>query len=139
MATQVLTNAFVLLNAVDLSNHTKQVEVPEGVDAQDATAMGADTKINKPGLRTGSFKATFFQDYAAGSVDATLSGFLNTNPPSTFTIEVRPTTGARSATNPAWVATVFLGSYNPVAGTVGDMQTCEAEFVLASSIQRLTA
>lgn len=139
MATQVLTQAFCLFNAVDLTDHVKQVEVTQGVDMQDATAMGADTKINKPGLKTGGFKITFYQDFAAGKVDATIAALLATNPPTTFTLEIRPTSAARSATNPAYVATVAVGSYNPVAGSVGDMQLAEVECSLVSSISRLTA
>jgi hypothetical protein len=45
-----------------------------------------------------------------------------------FTVEVRPTSGARSATNPAILMTGLLFSYSGLAGGVGDASTMSAEF-----------
>src|ERR1700694_3319763 len=121
MATQVLTNAYVLINAVDLSDHVQSVDLGQTVEQQEATAMGpsSDTRITKPGLKDGQVKIVFFQDYAAAKVDATISALLATNPPTTTAVEVRPTNAARSTTNPAWTFTGSISSYNPIAGKVG--------------------
>lgn len=137
MATQVLTNAYALVNSVDLSNHLRRIELTQGVGAEDATAMGASplTKIMKPSLLTGSIKLTFLQDYTAGSVDATLSAALG----STIPIELRGVNTTVGVNNPKWTGTVFITSYNPIAGEVGGMQTCEATFELASALTRAIA
>lgn len=135
MATRVLTNAFLLFNTVDLSNHLISVEVPEGFESQDFTAMSATTRVAKPGLATGQIKATLFQDYAAGSVDATFAAAAGL----VVAVEVRSDAGARSLTNPAKVTTGFWSSYNPIAGEVGGRQTCEVTIEISSVIQRLTA
>jgi hypothetical protein len=132
MATQVLTNALVLVNAVDLSDHVKQVELSQSVDMQDVTAMGADTKLTKPGLKDWTLKITFHQDYAGSKVDATISPLIGT----TTTFEVRPVNAARSATNPGWTGTGSISSYNPVAGGVGDEQLAAVTIEAASSLVR---
>ena len=138
MATQVLTNAMVLINAVDLSNHVKQVELSQSVDMQDVTAMGGDTKITKPGLKDWSLKVTFHQDYAVGpnSVDATISPLIAAAP---FAIEVRPVNAARSTSNPAWTGQGSISSYNPVAGGVGEEQLAAVTIEAAGSLSRLTS
>src|SRR5713226_8906663 len=125
MATQVLKNAFVLINAVDLSDHVKQVTLNYDADMKDNTAMGMSTKSNLPGLKNWDATIEFFQDYAASKVDVTLFPLIGA---AAFAIEIRPDTGARSVTNPGYTATGILQSYNsPVAGNVGDTQMATAK------------
>lgn len=137
MSSLVLTNAMILVNGVDLSDHLTEVSVPLGVEKVDKTAMGGDTRIGGAGLKTGSFTAKFHQDFAAGKVDATLQPLIG--PGLTTTIEVRPTNAARSATNPAYTATVFISAYTPITGKAGDELVIDVTFELASSVSRLTA
>ncbi len=135
MAQQIISNAYFLINGVDLSDHVSEEDFAQVVEQLDATAMGATTKITKPGLFDGSLKVKLFQDYATGKVDQTISPMLGV----TTAIEIRPTNGARSLTNPAWTFTGSISAYNPIAGKVGDMQMCEVTIELASAVTRLTA
>jgi hypothetical protein len=135
MATKVLTNAFLLFATVDLSNRLISLEVPEGFETQDFTAMSATSRVSKPGLATGQLKATLFQDYAAGSVDATFAAQAGL----IVAVEARADAGARAVTNPAWTFNGFWSSYNPLAGEVGGRQTCEVTIEINSPIIRLTA
>lgn len=135
MATKVLTNAFLLFATVDLSNHVISAEVPEGFEVIDFTAMSATSRVSKPGLATGQVKLTLFQDYAAGSVDATFAAQAGL----VVAVELRSDAGARAVTNPAWTFNGFWSSYNPLAGEVGGRQTCEVTIEINSPIIRLTA
>ena len=56
-----------------------------------------------------------FDDFAAGSVDATLWPLLGTS----VTFELRPTTAAVSATNPKWTGNILI-SQAAVGGCVGE-------------------
>jgi hypothetical protein len=133
------TNAFVLVNAVNLSDHCTAVAIEITRDEVDVTAMGASQKVMTPGLGDGTITATFLQDYAAGSVDATLQPLSTTSTP--FTVEVRPVNAARSVTNPAYVMSVLMYGYPPIGGSVGDPLTIDVSFRNASQtgLQRLTA
>lgn len=115
MAKLVLTNAYVLLNAVDLSDHVKSVTVNYTADEVDATTMSLGSRARLGGLKDWSIDVTFAQDYALSSVDATLFPLVGT----TFAVEVRPTNGARSTTNPAYTGTGLLSSYTPMGQAVG--------------------
>jgi hypothetical protein len=134
------TNAKIIVNGVDLSDHCTACAVETSRDEVDITAMGATYKVSAPGLGAGTMTATFLQDYAAGSVDATLSA-IDAAPQNTIVVEMRPVNAARSTTNPAYVMTARMFGYPAIGGSIGDALTVDVTFQNASQtgIQRLTA
>ena len=130
MAITVLTNCQVLVNSVDLSDHTSSVTVTDERDSVDITAMGATNTTITKGLGTGSISIDFFQDFAAGKVHATLQPLIGSN--TAVPVEIRPVNGARSATNPAVLMQGLLMSYSALDGSVGDASSITAEFQNAS-------
>jgi len=139
MAVFTLTDAFILINGVTLSDHANQVSVDMAKDEKDFTAFGAVNKVSGKGLGTGNMQMRFFQDFALGSVDATLFPLWGSNTP--VTVEVRATSAARSATNPAYVMSALMFTYSPLSGEIGEPSQLTAEFKNAAQtgIQRLTA
>jgi hypothetical protein len=137
MSQFVFTNGFVLLNAVDLSNHATRVKVDDSVDLVDKTAMGNVGHARLAGLRDWSMEFEVQQDFAGGSVDATLFAAIGI----TFTVEVRPTNAARSATNPARVGVGILEGVPVLDGAVGEL--AKVKFTVrgadGAALQRLTA
>lgn len=117
MAVLVLTNAKVLINAVDLSAYVRQVSVNYQAELQDKTAMGASAHARIGGLKDWSLDIEFNQDFAASQVDATLFGIVGTS----VVVDVQPVNAARSVTNPSYNGNAILESYKPVSGKVGDM------------------
>ena len=130
MAVIPVTNALVLVNGVDLSNHTQSITTEDSRDEVDVTAMGSTSQQVAKGLGAASITIEFFQDYAAGSTHATLSPLIGSTTP--FAVEVRPVNGARSATNPATLlAAAFIMTYPAVVATVGDASIISAKFINA--------
>lgn len=130
MAKQVLTDVTVTVNSVDLSDHVTQVEVSMQKDEVDVTGMGAQAREILPGLADASITVTFLQDFAAGEVDATLEPLYTAN--SLFPVEVVPTSGTVSASNPSYSGTFTLLQYTPISGGVGDASTMDVTFRNAS-------
>ena len=130
MAIFTLTDAFVSVNGVTLSDHANQVQIEDTRDTVDITAFGATSKAVTKGLGDAKITVTFFQDFAAGKVHATLQPLIGST--TGVSIEVRATSGARSATNPAALMTGLLMNYNMLNGGVGDASTIQAEFVNSS-------
>jgi hypothetical protein len=112
----VLTNAFVSINSVNLSAYVKSVSVSYKSEMQDDTAMGDTARSRIGSLKDYSLSIEFFQDYAAGAVDATLFGIVGSVVP----IEIRGSSAAASATNPKYTGSAILETYQPVGGSVGD-------------------
>lgn len=139
MAAFVFTDAYTLVAAVDLSNDVQQVAIDIGAELQDDTVMSFAARSNIPGLKTAGAQVTFLQDYAAGQVDATIFPLVGTK----FAFETRPTSAARSTTNPGYTNTMTIGDggYRPLGGSVGDMATATLTLANASStgFQRQTA
>ena len=126
MALFTLTDAYISINGVTLSDHAKRVTVSDTRDQKDFTAFGATSKVAAKGLGDATITVEFFQDFAAAKTHATLQPLISSTTP--VTVEVRPTSAARSATNPAAVMSALLFDYQFVDGAVGDESTMTATF-----------
>lgn len=127
MAVFVLTDAYVAINGVVLSDHSNSVTVEDTRAAVDVTAFGATSMAVAKGLGDAKITVQMFQDFAAGKTHATLQPLIGSTTP--VTIEVRATSSGRSATNPAAVMSGLLMNYNMLSGGIGDASTITAEFV----------
>lgn len=139
MTKVVLTNVSVLINSVDLSDHVQKVTIDDKKDTVDVTSMGATSKEYLLGLGDATVAVTFFQDFAASSVDATLQPLHAAG--SLFPVVIKPTSATASATNPAYNGTFILPEYVPIDGQVGaaSMMTVTFQNASQSGISRSTA
>lgn len=127
MAISVLTNVSVKVNGVDLSDHVSKVTIEDNRDTVDITAMGATNKTVTKGLGDAKVTADFFNDFAAGSVYATLQPLIGSSTP--VPVELIPNKSvAVSATNPRITMQALLFSFNALDGSVGDANSMSAEF-----------
>lgn len=132
MAVSILTDATIIVNGVTLSDHGNQVTVEDTRDAVDVTGFGASNKVYGKGLGDAKITVQFLQDFAAAKVHATLQPLIGSS--TGVAVEIRPTSSARSATNPAaLLSSALLFSYNMLDGSIGDAATITAEFQNASS------
>jgi hypothetical protein len=106
------------VNGVNLSDHCSSVTVETSKDEVDVTSMGAAFRQLLAGLGDATITLSVFQDFAAGSVHATVWPLYSAG--TTFPVTVRPTSAAESATNPTLTMTGIILSYSPIAGSVGD-------------------
>ena len=135
----VWTNAKVIVNSVDRSDHCTTVSVETSRDEVDVTAFGAANKVVMPGLGDGTIRATFLVDFVAGGLDEALQALSVATVG--FPIEVRPVNSGRTTSNPAYVMTCLMYGYTPISGGIGDAATIDVTFRNASQtgLQRLTA
>lgn len=132
MATFTLTDAAVIVNSVTLSDHAFNVKVTDNRPEKDATTFGAGAMILRKGLGTAQIDIDFFQDFAAGSVYATLQPLIASTTP--IQVEVRALSTARATGNPGMViAQALLFNFEPLNGKVGEMSAFTATFKNAGS------
>lgn len=136
MAQIVLTNAKLLVNAVDLSAYVKSIKINFKADQQDNTTMSATTHSRLAGLLDWQLDVEFAQDWALSQVDATLFPLVGA---AAFAIEVRPTSSARSTTNPGYTGNATLSSYTPIGNKVGEHAVAPATFMAAGALARQTS
>jgi hypothetical protein len=140
MATFVLTDASVVVNSTDLSDHVQSVTVNPGRETQDDTVMGNTARSNSPGLKTvQGFTVNFLQDHAGSEVDATIWALFDAG--TEHTVVVKSTSAAVGATNPTYTLTGFITNYTPIGGTVGNQAVAPVEWVNSSAtgLARATA
>lgn len=136
MATFALTDAFVTVNAVNLSDHVRSVTVNGTADQLDDTAMGDLFRSRIAGLKDWTISLEFNQDFAASNVDATLWAAYVAG---TVPVVVRATSAAASATNPQYSGTVVVSAYSPLTNGVGDLATTSVTWQGAGTLARATA
>lgn len=132
MAKFLLKDASITVNSIDLSNRCDQVSIEDTAEEQDVTAFqGSGYRELMPGLKTASINATFYQDFASGSVHSTLNSLYQSG--ASFDVVVMADDAAVSATNPTFTLTARLYSYSPISGSVGEPSKIEAVFQNAGS------
>jgi len=136
MASFVLTNAYCLLNSVDLSDHVKQITISYKADAPENTAMSQTTRNRLAGLKDWDVDIEFNQDFALSKVDATLFPLVGA---AAFAVEFRPDAGSRSTTNPGFTGNVLLADYKILGNKVGDVANAPIKLMGTGTLTRATA
>jgi hypothetical protein len=137
MARDVLTDVSVIINNVDLSDHVASVELSQNFDDIETTAFGDGGRTRVGGLEDSSVTLSFHQDYAATSVDATISPLVG----GTAGIKLVPkgTAGTVSATNPIYTFNCLITEWQPLSGSVGDLNTADITWPVSGRVTRGTA
>ena len=136
MAKFVLKDAEVVINGVDLSARVNACTLDITPDLPEANTMGTFFKVRLAGLSDWTLSVTFTQDFASGSVDATLFPLVGADP---FTVTVMANlTDGVGVTNPRYSGTAVMGTYQPVQGTIGDTAFVNATFPSSGTLTRLT-
>jgi len=135
MANFVLTDAYVSINSVNLSAYVNSVTVNYSADTPDNTAMGATSMSRLGGLKDWSLEVEFNQDFAASAPDVSLFSLVGVS----TAVEIRPTSGARSTTNPAFTGNGIIDSYPPISGKVGDKASTKISMKGNGALSRATS
>lgn len=135
----MIYNASVVANGVDLSDHVESVSGLElGINGQMAAAMGELQDYDMPGTTTVSDpQITFYQDYAAAKVYATLFPLWQNR--TTFNLVVKADAGANATTNPAWTVPVFISKEPLLQGKRGDRHMAPVTFKVAGAMTVATS
>lgn len=131
----VATDYKITINGTNFSDSLQSVDLTVQTDEVETTTFGGGWKTMTGGLRSGSVTLNFFQDFGAGSVDATLWPLLNT----AATVVITPTSSSVSSTNPSYTATCLVSQYQPFASTVGDLATLSVTWPTSGTVTRATA
>jgi len=135
MADIVATDVSVVMDSNDVSDHVTSVSFTYLGEPQENTAMGDSTRSRIPGLKDWNVTVEFNQDYAAAGVDAIVFPLVGT----TFTVTIKPTSSAVSATNPSFSGTAYLENYNPIQGSVGEVMTTSISMLASGDLTRATS
>jgi hypothetical protein len=132
MARLVLTNAYITINAVNLSDHIASVTLTTNDDVVETTAFGSTARTRVAGLGDNSVAIEFHQDYAAASVEATIYPLLKT----ATAVVVKPNGPTTAADNPAYSFDALVSEWTPLNGAVGELATASVTWPISGEVTK---
>ena len=134
MAKFAATDYAVSINGTQFGTSLNSAELTIEADDLETTAFGGTFRTRVGGLKSASVTLNFMQDFAAGSVDATLNPLLG----SIATVIIQSASGTVSATQPKYTATCLVTAYSPFASSVGDIATLSVTWPVSGTVVRGT-
>jgi hypothetical protein len=135
MARLVLTNAFVTINGVNLSDHIASITLTTTDDVIETTAFGTTARTRIGGLADNSVALEFHQDYAAANVEATINGSPSLVGTTTAVV-VKPNGATTGADNPAYSFSALVSEWTPLNGAVGELATASVTWPIDGNITK---
>jgi hypothetical protein len=133
MARLVLTNAYVTINGVNLSDHIASITLTTTDDVIETTAFSSTAaRTRVAGLADNSVALEFHQDYATSSVEATIYPLVG----STTAVVVKPNGSTTAADNPSYSFTALVSEWTPLGGAVGELATASVTWPISGAITK---
>lgn len=134
MAKIVLTEPFISLDGVDLSDHITSVALGTVFDLVEVTEMGSIAKKFVGGLENNTLALEIQQDFGIGQVESV----IYPNRGLRINAIVRPVDGPLSATNPEYTFQVLVSEWAPLTGSIGNLATVSVSWPIFGAITKTT-
>ena len=132
----VLTNAFISVGGVDLSDLVASVTLNSTFDVVETTAFGTPAaKTRVAGLADNSVTLEFHQDFATGEVEQTIYPLLGT----AAAVIVKPNGATTSAFNPSYTCSAIISEWTAINGSVGELATASVTWPVTGAITKAVA
>jgi len=136
MARIVLTNAYISVGGVDLSDLVASVTLNSTYDIVETTAFSSTAaKTRVAGLADNSVTLEFHQDFATGEVEQTIYPLLG----QASTVIVKPNGATTSAFNPSYSCSAIISEWTPINGSVGELATASVTWPVSGTITKAVA
>ncbi|WP_381797297.1 hypothetical protein [Streptomyces niveus] len=136
MPKMVLLAAHLTLNANNLNEYTRKVELSTEVEDKDVTTYSSlGWKVVLGGIKSGELGLEFLQDVAATKLDSIMWPLLGQVVPFTARLD----SAAISASNPQYAGNVLINGWNPLEGSVGDEATVSVGYPTSGAVTRTTS
>lgn len=136
MAVLALTSCSVTINSVDHSSDVAGVEIDlQGVELDTTNFGSSGWNEAIGGLKSGTLKVMFQQDFASSTVDDRIFALFNT----VVAAAIRPTSASIGATNPEYQFNVLANEFSPIQGSVGDLATMDLTWPITGTVTRATS
>ena len=133
MTKLVLTDAKVVINSVNLSDHITNITLDTKTDVVETTGFSQTSKNRVAGLIDNTVTLDFVQDFASASVEATIYPLIGT----VVAMTVAPTSGADVITsNPTYSFNALVSDWTPLKGAIGQLSTASVTWSISGAITK---
>jgi len=140
MARIVLTDANVLFATNDISQYITSVSLSTSYDVIDTTGISTTgaARTRVAGLADNSITIEFNQDFADNALEELINGTNTTNGTVGLIVamQVKPTSGATSASNPKYNFNALISEWQPLSGAVGELATASVTWPISGPIAK---
>ncbi len=140
MARIVLTDANVLFATNDISQYITSVSLSTSYDVIDTTGISTTgaARTRVAGLADNSITIEFNQDFADNALEELINGTNTTNGTVGLVVamQVKPTSGAVSASNPKYNFNALISEWQPLSGAVGELATASVTWPISGPITK---
>ena len=140
MARIVLTDANVLFASNDISQYITSVSLSTSYDVIDTTGISTTgaARTRVAGLADNSITIEFNQDFADNALEELINGTTTTNGTVGLIVamQVKPTSGATSASNPKYNFNALVSEWQPLSGAVGELATASVTWPISGPIAK---
>ena len=132
----VLTNAYISVGGVDLSDLVASVTLNSTFDVVETTAFSSTAaKTRVGGLADNSISLEFHQDYATNEVEQTIYPLIG----KITAVIVKPNGASTSAFNPSYTCDALVSEWTPLNGAVGELATASVTWPVTGAITKAVA
>jgi hypothetical protein len=140
MARIVLTDAYIVFASTDISSFVTSVTLSSTLDVVETTAFKDTARTRVAGLRDNQITLEFNQDFASGALEALVYPSDATSKIGTaVAMEVRPTSGSVSTTNPKYTFNALISEWQSLSGAVGELATVSVTWPLSGAVTKATS
>ena len=140
MARIVLTDANVLFATNDISQYITSVSLSTSYDVIDTTGISTTgaARTRVAGLADNSITIEFNQDFADNALEELINGTTTTNGTVGLVVamQVKPTSGAVSASSPKYNFNALISEWQPLSGAVGELATASVTWPISGPIAK---
>lgn len=138
MANTVITNGYVSINSVDVSDQAKSLSLPMSIEELDATTFGSGgVMVHEPGLRSFSAEVEFNNDFTDDLEDEDFFALWANR--TKFAVAFRVDATSIGAANPEYQFTAFISAWNPIQGAVGQIAGGSMTLTNTTDLTRATS
>ena len=135
MARIVLTNAYISVGGVDLSDNVASVTLNTSRDVVETSAFSVTAKTRVAGLADNSVTLEFHQDFSTSDVEQTIYPLIGTS----SAVIVKPNGSTTSAFNPSYSFSAIISEWTPINGSVGELATASVTWPVTGAITKAVA
>ena len=140
MARIVLTDANVLFASNDISQYITSVSLSTSYDVIDTTGISTTgaARTRVAGLADNSITIEFNQDFADNALEELINGTTTTNGSVGLVVamQVKPTSGATSASNPKYNFNALVAEWQALSASVGELATVSVTWPISGPITK---
>ena len=137
MSALVLTNGYVEIGGVDISEFVTSIAISTAYDIFETTQITDNSKKYVPGLAENKLSLEFIQDFDPANglekiINDTVSSLLGT----IQTMEIRPVNAGVSSSNPSYTFLVVVSEWTSINAAVGELSTVSITWPISGDITK---